>query len=432
MDKIITINLNIIFLFLSLIFYIKADPLLSLGGEFPIALTLYDDNILLITKTEIIFYDSSLESIINNYNLSGYEIPLYYEETFKTLACQYPQKYNSYILVFIKDQLFFFEKNGDKIWKENFTSTFKEQNYYEIIPIKKVGDYLYYIISMTIKNNPIIIKFYYYKFDIKSKNNFLILEKDYNPLTIINTIPFVSITDNVACVLMNSNQENDILTCFYSGSYPCQISINSFSLENDNITELSLYSKHIIFNNTEYINLFRAKVIGNRSKAYIAFAIYEKAGYSAIYDINSNNLYSIEKRIGTYHIGSLIRCLNLYYFERTEQFVLFFRDNDRTFRIAIMNKEYEAIYNKNAEISIKFDYNLGNVNREAIIYYKKFESYLLLSDAGNNNKGIQAYSINITAEITNYYYDNETNQNIIENLIEEEEKEEEKEEEEEE
>lgn len=198
---------------------------------------------------------------------------------------------------------------------------------------------------MTIGNNDKFIKFYYYKFDLNMNNNTLILEKDYIPLT-INNWKISDISKNVACELLN-NKENDILTCFYSVVYPCQISITSFSVENENITEIPLYSKNISFSQQNYINLFGVKTIGDRSKAYISFVTYNFAGYSAIYDINLNELYSIEKRIGNPLIGSDIRCMDLYYFERTEQFVLFFRDDGKTFRIVILNKEYEVIYNKN-------------------------------------------------------------------------------------
>lgn len=198
---------------------------------------------------------------------------------------------------------------------------------------------------MTIGNNDKFIKFYYYKFDLNMNNNTLILEKDYIPLT-INNEKILGISRNVACELLN-NKENDILTCFYSVVYPCQISITSFSVENENITEIPLYSKNISFSQQNYINLFGVKTIGDRSKAYISFVTYNFAGYSAIYDINLNELYSIEKRIGNPLIECDIRCMDLYYFERTEQFVLFFRDDGKTFRIVILNKEYEVIYNKN-------------------------------------------------------------------------------------
>ena len=267
----------IISLILCFFYYIKTDISLNQQAKFPISLTLHDDNILLITESKIIFYDYSLTSIIKSYNLSESEIASNFQETFKTMACQYPQEYKSYILVFVKDQLYFFDKDGNKKAKENFTSLFKDQPYYEIIPIKNNENNLYYIISFTIKTTPINIKFFYYKMNIDTKENFLIFEKEYIPITIAND-NFNRITENAPCVLMNSDLQNNILTCFYSGNYPCQISITSFSLENENLTKLSSYSKDISFNAQDYLDLFRAKTNSDKSKAYIVFSSYENGG----------------------------------------------------------------------------------------------------------------------------------------------------------
>ena len=290
MEKIIIKNLKLIIsLLFCFLYYIKTSPNLNLDAKFPISLTLHDDKILLITENKIIFYNSSLTSIIKSYDLSESEIALDFQETFKTMACQYPQEYKSYILVFVKDQLYFFDKNGNKITKENFTALFNDQPYYEIIPIKENENYLYYIISATMLTTPIKIKFLYYHMNINTKENFLILEKEYLPLTIASAY-FTGISENAACVLMNSNVQNNILTCFYSGTYPCQISITSFSLENENMIKLSSYSKDISFTTQEYLSLFRVKTNDDKSKAYIVFATYELGGYSAIYDINSNEL----------------------------------------------------------------------------------------------------------------------------------------------
>ena len=268
MEKIIYINFKYIISILFCLFYfIISNISLNLNAKFPISLTLHDDNILLIVENKIIFYDSSLTTIIKSYNLSESEIASNFLETYKTMACQYPQEYKSYILVFVKDQLYFFDKNGNKITKENFTLQFKDLTYYEIIPIKKIDNNLYYIIPITMSNNQILIKFLYYNMNINTKENFLILEKEYLPLTIANN-NFNRITDNAACVLMNSNDQNNILTCFYSGNFPCQISITSFSLENENITKLSSYSKDIPYTTHDYINLFRGRCQPSRPRGH--------------------------------------------------------------------------------------------------------------------------------------------------------------------
>ena len=134
-------NLNIIIiLFLS--FLVKIKSTIITDAYYPVSLTLYNDNILLIANNKIIFYDDSLNSIIKNYNLSESEIATDFKETYKSMACQYPLEYNCYIMILVKDQLYFFDKDGNKLQKENFTSEFEEQNYYEVIPIKKMENEL--------------------------------------------------------------------------------------------------------------------------------------------------------------------------------------------------------------------------------------------------------------------------------------------------
>ena len=396
------INIFLISLF-SLFIKFKIESRTLINSYFPVSLTLNNDNILLITKDNILFYDDSLTYLINSYNLSISEIPDKCEETYKTLACQYPQEYNSFILIFIIDQLYFFDKDGNKLQKYNFTSELSKQKYYEITPIKTQENELYYIISLNTKANPLFIKLSYYKMNINTGENSLISEIIYTPITILGE-KASSMSDNIACTLMNSDKDNNILACFYSIVSACQISVLSFSLKNDNITELPSYSTHMVFNEQSYINLFKVKSIGNKSKAYIAFISYELGGYTAIYDINLNNIYNIEERVGDKKIGTNVKCFNFYYFERTEQFVLSFRDNIQSFIFVVMNKTYDAIYNKNGEIILTYN-NYYNFYRESIIYLKNEEKYVLLSDAYTSNElnGIKIFSVNIT-NITGKYY----------------------------
>lgn len=431
MGKMLILNVKIKFtLFFSIIFFVKAESLIERGAQFPISLTLYDDNILLITKTQIVLYDSSLTSILKSYDLTESEIPSDASETYRTLACQYPKEYQGYILVFIADQLYTFDKNGDQISKDNFTSLLSDQPYYEITPIKKSGNYLYYIISKTV-GDPFILTFYFYRKDIQTKDIILLQEKNYTPLNGNNQL-VASLSINIPCVLMNSNEQDNIFTCFYTSTFPCQFSILSFSLENDNMTEIPSCSKNIDFSGYGYINLIRAKSKGDKTKAYIVFVKYEVSGYSAIYDINLNELYSIEQRVGLGCIGSSIRSMRFYYFERTEQFFLFFRDNDRTFRFVIMDKEYKAISNQNGTDSFFFPYVANNVQIESIIYSINEQKYILLSDCMIDGKIALIYQINITSFVTNNYeeYPDETTNRIIEEEEEEEEVKKEEEEEE--
>ena len=394
-------------LIFSFIFYIKtdADTIRDLGGLFPISLTLHNENILLITKDQITFYDSSLTSIIKVYNLSESEIASDVDETYKTNIYQYSQEDNSYILVSVKDQLYFFDEEGNYINKVNLSLELNSISYYEITPIKNKGNNLYYIIAYTNKTE-FTLNFFYYKMNIISYENSLIL--NYTYITkIISGNNVMSISNNVACVLMNSKEKNDILTCFYSLLYPIQISITSFSLDNDYMNELESYSTQLLFDKTTDLNFFKAISIGDKSKAFIVFIRYNVYGYSAIYDINNNSLFSIEQRVG--HVGSSEKCLNIQYFEITEQYVLFFRGDNKDFKVIVADKNFNILYNENGDETFRFRDTSAYVNREAIVYLKDQKRYFVLSDATYNSQslGIKIYSFNITVKVTNNYKEND-------------------------
>ena len=389
----------------------------NIVSKFPVSLTLNDYNILLITSNQIIFYDSSLSSIIKYYNLTESEIVSNLVQSYKTMACQYPEEYSNYILVSVMNQLYFFDYKGDFISKNNFTEKLINQTYYEVFPIKFEENNLYYIIAFT---NFIqkYINFFYYKKNINTKENVLINETIYYPKTIDN-IFLSQITDNIQCLIMNSQEKNNIFTCFYEGIYPCQLIVTSFSLENDAIVELEAYSKKMLFQNASYLNYFKAKTIGNKSKAYLVFIRYDNSGYTAIYDINIKEIYSIKKRVNTEQIGTHMRAINFLYFPQNKQFLLIFRNNDRTFTIIVMNENYAVISNKYGKITLKpssSEYNY--FERETIVYLENFKSYLFITDAINTKEGEQESHINvinITSNITRFYNESDEENSDIEN-----------------
>ena len=100
----------------ALFFHVYGEDTIA---KLPIAFTLYNENILLVNQDEIIFYDSTLTTKIQNYPLEELNQPENYIETSKTIACQFSKDYNNYILLFIKDQMFLFDKEGIKLSTKN-------------------------------------------------------------------------------------------------------------------------------------------------------------------------------------------------------------------------------------------------------------------------------------------------------------------------
>ena len=386
-------------------------------AKLPVAFTLYNDNILLVNQDEIVFYDPSLTNKIKNYTLEENERAENILMTVKTIACQYPKLYDYYIILFVKDHLFLFDKDGNKLTKIDMTSTFSKRTIYEIEPIRKKNNYLFYIISMT-NSSPYQLIIYYYKIHIGTFNNILIQKKEYN-ITSGSGFQINGISDNVSCRLMHSNTKKNILACFYGYTFKPSVSVTAFDIEN-NLNVLEFYSNEIGTDNI--INIIRSKSIGDKSNAFLFFYTYSLNGFFSVYDINTNSLRE-KIKYSDFKIGSNPRSINFEYFYRTEQFLLTFKDTYINFEIIVLNKSFDMVLHSS------FAYE-GKVNAppwESIVYSIDKEQYMFLSDyESHNGNYINFFFLNFTSEILNNnteigdeigYIENENDTEIITNKV---------------
>ena len=394
--KIFFINFFIITIFfVELNFY----PIKILDSKYPVSLTLNNGNILLVTQDKIIFYDSLLENIINNYTLEEYLIANNEEDTYKTIISQYSKEYNNYILLLINNYLFILDEEGQLYIKKNMTSPLNEYNYYHLTPYKKIENELYYIISGINKYNS-QIDLFYYKININTSNNNLKLNKSFIPKT-PSEENFLTLSYNIECQIMKSFEKNNILTCFYGGSVPSYILINSFDLEN-NLQDLDSYSNMTVI--SKNINYIKIKCDEDKSTALIGFINSNSDGYIFIYDINSNKVSSIKKLAS--QIALNIASINLEYFELTKQYVLSFRSTLSTFTIILFDINFNIIKNEeNEKNDFSFDNNYFFSFRDSIIYLNNENCYAFLTDLFLKNqtskdKSILIYPMNIKANIS--------------------------------
>ena len=181
-------------------------------AKLPVTFTLYNDNILLVNQDEIVFYDPSLTHKLKNYVLEESEKAENISMTVKTVACQYSKIYDYYIILFVKDHLFLFDKDGNNLTKIDMTSTFSNSNIYEIEPIRKKNNDLFYVISMT-SSTPYKLIIYYYKINIVTFINDLVQKKEYN-ITSRGGFQINGISENVSCRLMHSNTKKKYFSLF--------------------------------------------------------------------------------------------------------------------------------------------------------------------------------------------------------------------------
>ena len=393
----ISLKLNEISVFLIYILFFKyifCEERQISQLKYPVSLTLNNNNILLITNEEIILYDSKLDNKLNNYTIEESIRPSNYEETIKTMACQYSTIYENYILVFIRDHLFIFDNGGNNMCEIDLTEYFENITLYDVTPIKRLDQNLYVVISITSKN-PFKIILYYFSINIVTCEKSFTL-KEYN-ITSLPGMSFFEISENVSCQLMNSVSKNNILVCFYGITHPTYLMVTSFDIDY-NLDYLESYSTYILISDIT-IQLIKSKNINNEPTSLICFFQGNYSPCTSIYNINKNNLTNPIKIAKT--VGYSLRCLNFEYFSATQQFVFSFKDDQKNFEIAIFNNNYELVGNSSYRIEKYY-----NCDRQSIIYSEKDNCYSMISDAHYSDGAYIRLFKNITmAEVPNIIND---------------------------
>ena len=397
-------QLYFIIIFCIIIIEIYSDEKIISNSLYPVTLTLYNENILLITQDEIIFYDPTLTNVLKNYTLNESVRVSNVSESYKTNVVQYSNEYDNYILAIIKDNLFLFNKAGEKLQEKDLSEKLSEYKLYYLTPIKKLGQDLYFIISLTNQAlNEIFL--FYYQINILTGEYTLKQLQKYHPKTILGQ-NCTTISENIECQMMNSNENKNIFSCFYMAFGTLSISVTSFDYEND-LKELPLYSNKTVAEGYN-CGLVRAKSAGNKSTALITLTYSGSSGYICYYDINTNIISSPFKYTGP--PGSSFNCFKLEYFEQSEQFVLSNKaDNKNSYEIVLINKDY---LNKNLEKEIdkkNFELPDGSIHRDSIIYLKNEKCYAIISDIKRNSLdlGIKLFETNLEAELINEFTESE-------------------------
>ena len=213
--------------------------------EFASILTLLNQNLILVASDGIYYINKN--ELVNN-KISNFTNPINTDElNEKTTMVQFSSEYDEYIIILAEHSLYFFEKDGTKIGKNDLPDSI-DASHFCIIPYKKEENFLYYLIAYPVEKT-----FYldYFKFNINSQySNEIILSKhdvEINSIFLNNSIDkFVGVT----CIFMiNSFLDREILVCFYLVSHPVEIQARSFDPLN-NFNELNNGFRYFIHNAT--------------------------------------------------------------------------------------------------------------------------------------------------------------------------------------
>ena len=307
---------TIIFLLISFSYQNRQNIFNSSDTYFPYALTLLNGNILIVINDGIHFFDSLVETEETS-KAKYFDSKIDSEaDNDKTTFAQFSQDDGGYIMVLAKNIIYFFEAEGIFIYSIDLSESING-NYYNLLPYKKEGDYLHYVIfhlNTQEKNFTI----HHFKFEISSHLNSKVISKEVSVILNNSQGAPNSISGGSCLFLLSSNK--DILVCFYSVDFPIEFQSRAFDPQNE-FEEIDEYAKYIFEGySSRTTDFLIAKTNKDKEKAFILMLKGNKL-YKMIFDFNG---FSEQKEVIIEE--NLSFSIDFYknrlvYFEQTEEFV---------------------------------------------------------------------------------------------------------------
>ena len=254
-------------------------------GNNPYVKRLRSGDYIIISSTNITFFDENFSSVINSINFDN---PIFsntsdkneieYVNIMSTTVEQFPKEDDSYIVVLVNKKIYFFSKN------EHLLLNYSIDNYidfsslisFSIITYGHSENNYYFYVSYTTGNYIYFIKMIY----DKNSNNITI--KEPNSFNVTNqTLSRLS-----SCDIMNYNNEK-IITCFYGNSDI--ISFSKFKI-NNNYDLVFIKTEDIKkkFNQNPKGKRFFIKSIPDDNQLAI-FLVSGSSNYFTVYNISSKD-----------------------------------------------------------------------------------------------------------------------------------------------
>ena len=122
------------FLFIIFIIYFKLTNYdnFAYGMLYPKAFQLNNGNIIIAGNTEINVYDST-GLILFNYTIN--ETITNTQDAYYTTFAQFPEKYNSVIIVIVMHEIFILNYDGEYIFENLLTINSNTHKFYSLVPI---------------------------------------------------------------------------------------------------------------------------------------------------------------------------------------------------------------------------------------------------------------------------------------------------------
>jgi hypothetical protein len=213
---------------------------------YPKAIKLVNENIFIIHKQGIDIYDSSITNKIKSIITFREEDKIKNNDIYnKITISNFNESTYECLFTIINDKIYIFNSEGDILYNSHNKISLFNVDYYSLIPIKKIGNKYYYMISFINENN--FIQLLLFEYDNKNHQNIILSNKSAFNYTVINKRTFIIKNNGLSCQLMNNSSKSDIIVCFFC--------INSFKNFLTNSFIILDNSSFIIKNTNNTINL---------------------------------------------------------------------------------------------------------------------------------------------------------------------------------
>ena len=276
-------------------------------GDFPYVKRLNNGYYFIVSSKNIVICDSSMTTVINEINFNP---PIYSsrDDTYSTSAEQFLSRDDEYLIAIIKQEIYIFSKNGEKLKNENITSI-NPKLVYSIVPYAHSGNDYYFVIIFAEKTNSDNNSLTFRKYTFNSNSKTLTADSD-----IIQYLG-VNFENSISCKLMFFNNINAI-HCIY-GKWEIVYS-TSFSPDNNFQVIQSLPTSNI-YSSGRY---FKNEIIPEKREIAIDCYYHDgKEFFCRTYNISSNT-FGDEQCIGDNICGAFPSALIIEYFYETEETIV--------------------------------------------------------------------------------------------------------------
>ena len=330
------------FIFQAYFGVIYSEILYSYDFYYARVFKLYNGNIVMAGNKGINTYDKTGISLLYNYTFDSVQIAKE-SDGYYTNIVQFPKEYNGLVIVLVYHILYYLNSDGKYLYKYELNLDFDTSNfqYYTIVPYIFKDDKYQFILGYINNNKkPCLLQYITNpKNNETTTNNSYIFDEDNKDRS------SVAYNYGINCGIMNHLNYGNILICFYQNSYPLQIELKAFKLENkmlENIPDISCNFNGAGYGLKTFISIDKKKGI----ICYLSMIDEYNIGYCSIYDIDKNEFVKFGK-----YLSQKCSISNSYisfdYFQETKEYI---------FSCA----NYQTYINL-----IKFDQNFNIINIES-------------------------------------------------------------------